>query len=203
MVARAVHSPPHREAPSGLAAAVMLRWRMFLTRLAHGAGELGTAAATGVRSTIALGVLLDIESLPVVVLAAAALLAGAVGGTLIAPSGARTAAALAGAASFLWTALRWLVLRVTEPRLAASDPNGVRGAFAAGLLVYALAVTPGLRLAAWLASAVITAVVLLRRGAGRSAVLSGVGLAWGAQAFVVCGMWFARNAYVALVAMRG
>ena len=106
-------------------------------------------------------------------LAAAALLAGAVGGTLIAPSGARTAAALAGAASFLWTALRWLVLRVTEPRLAASDPNGVRGAFAAGLLVYALAVTPGL------------------------------GLAWGAQAFVVCGMWFARNAYVALVAMRG
>ena len=133
-----------------------------------------------------------------------AIVAGAAFGVLIASPGiGRRAAMLAGAASLMWTAIRWVALRFRAPGLVPSDERAVRGAFSLGLLAYAVALTPELRLAAWVAAAAITGVALIRLGRPREEVVRTIGFAWGVQALVVTLGWLAKNAYVAIVTMRG
>jgi hypothetical protein len=156
------------------------------------------------RAYLASGVLTDVRSPLLAWLGVVAVVLGATVGIAIASPGTdRRAAALAGAASLMWMAIRWLGMRWAAPKLTAEDGDALRGAYALGLLAYALAVTPELRLAAWLAAGAITSVVLVRIGRDRREVARAVGYAWGIQALVVAGGWLARNAYFAFVATRG
>ena len=130
---------------------------------------------------------------------------GATVGIVVASPGTdRRAAALAGVASLMWMAIRWLAMRWAAPRLVAEDPAALRGAFALGLLAYALALTPELRLAAWLSQPVPSRAWCSCESGGSAARSSrAVGFAWGMQALVVAGGWLARNAYIAILAARG
>ncbi len=132
-----------------------------------------------------------------------ALVAGAVAGAAIASPGIpRTSAALAGAASLLWAGARALVVRVFVPEALAGDPALVRGIVALGMLVYVAAVTPELRLLAWLVSGGVTAWLLMRFGARREETVRAVGFAWGAQALVVVGGWLAKGVLLGVLTTR-
>ncbi len=133
----------------------------------------------------------------------AVLVGAAVGILLSAPGVDRRVAALAGLASIMWAGIRWVALRLAAPRAFAENPAAARDAVWLGLLVYAIAVTPELRFAAWLISG---------GGDGRGAhparskrgeVVRAVGIAWGAQAVVVAGGWLARSALLVLLAAGG
>jgi len=133
-----------------------------------------------------------------------AVLVGALGGILLsAPGVDRRVAALAGLASIMWAGIRWVALRLAAPRTFAENPAALRDAVWTGLLVYAIALTPELRFAAWLISAGVTGGVLIRRGRSRGEVVRSVGIAWGAQALVVAGGWLARSALLVLLAAGG
>lgn len=148
----------------------------------------------------------DVEDLrrpALAVVGVSAITFGAVVGVLVASPGVdRRAAALAGAASFMWIAVRWLCVRVFAPALA-TDRAVLRGALSLGLLGYAFAATPELRFVAWLLAGVISAYVLVRFGSNRADVARGIGSAWGVQAAVVVGGWLAGNAFVAYFASHG
>jgi hypothetical protein len=132
-----------------------------------------------------------------------ALLIGVVVGVLLsAPGVDRRAAVLAGAASIMWAVIRWIAVRMSAHRTLAENPVALRDAVSVGLLVYAFAVTPELRFAAWLISGAVTGLVLLRRGRDRGEVVRSVGIAWGVQAVVVAGGWLARSALLALLTAR-
>ncbi len=115
----------------------------------------------------------------------------------------RRSAALAGIAGFLWAGVRWLGMRLAAPRLYEDDPAALRGALSVGLLGYALAITPELRLVAWLISGAITGILLVRVGRERREVVRAVAIVWGMQAVVVAGGWLARNAFMGVLATRG
>jgi hypothetical protein len=126
-----------------------------------------------------------------------ALLLGALAGAVIAPAGlARTLALWAGVQSVLWAVVRMMLMRLLG-RGRVQDAGVLLGASSLGLVVYAGAVTPELRLAAWVASAAITWLALVRLGDERSDAARTVGIAWGAQALVVAASWIARNGVMA------
>jgi hypothetical protein len=133
----------------------------------------------------------------------AVLVGAAVGVALSAPGVDRRVAALAGLASIMWAVIRWIAIRIAARRTLAENPAALRDAVALGLLVYAFAVTPELRFAAWLISAVVTGGALIGRGRDRGEVVRSVGIAWGVQALVVAGGWLARSALIALLTARG
>ena len=133
----------------------------------------------------------------------AALVLGAAVGVALAPAGlARTLALWAGAQSVLWAGVRWLLMRLTG-RGAARDSAKLRGATSLGLLAYVAAVTPELSVAAWVVSAVVTWLALVRLGDARRQAARTVGIAWGAQALVVAASWIARSGVMAFLARRG
>jgi len=125
-----------------------------------------------------------------------------VGIALAAPGQSRYLAAWAGAQAVLWAIVRWFLMRAAR-RGTAPDGSILLGASSLGLLAYAAAVTPELRVLAWVVSAGLTWLGLVRLGdrtreAGRT-----VAIAWGAQALVVAASWIARNGVLAWLASRG
>ena len=121
---------------------------------------------------------------------------------LASPGQSRYLAAWVGAQAVLWAIVRWLLMRAAG-RGAARDGSILLGASSLGLLAFAVAVTPELRVLAWAASAGLTWLGLTRLGdrtreAGRT-----VAVAWGAQALVVAASWIARNGVLAWLASRG
>jgi hypothetical protein len=76
----------------------------------------------------------------------------------------------------------------------------VAGAWGWGLIAYAIALDAPLALAAWTASAVITAVALDRGGVSSAASRRAVAMTWGAQAAATVASWVARNLWVVLLA---
>ena len=212
MVARDGSAPPLPDPRGGgLLRRWLGWWQHVLARALDATSNAASAVARGStaaldrwRKHVASGGLTDVRRRSLAWLGVCAVFVGAVVGVAIASPGLdRAAAALAGAASLMWMGIRWLVMRLTAPRLLAEDPSAVRGAFSLGLLAYAAAVTPELRFAAWLASGALTAVMLVRLGRSRKEIARAVGFAWGAQALVVTGGWLARNAFVAILALRG
>lgn len=134
---------------------------------------------------------------------ALALALGAVLGVALAQPGLpRSLAIWAGVQSLLWAAVRWLLMRFTA-RGAARDSAVLLGASSLGLLAYAFAVNPELRVAAWVLSATLTWFALVRLGDREREAARTVGIAWGAQALVVIGSWIARNGVMAFLAGRG
>ena len=203
MVARAPGRPSRRRRSDSALMRFVHWWRAALSgAIAAGAGG-ARAALSRVATAVPAETVLDVRGWPVVAAGLLALVLGAAGGTLMADSGpARTAALFAGALSVAWAGMRWLILQLTAGPVAAEHPAGLRGAWALGLLAYAVALTPALRLAAWAASAAVTVVLMWRLGVARRDVTRSVALAWGAQALLVAGEWFARNAYVIAATFR-
>lgn len=183
-------------------------WEQVLARGLRAAWHLVRSAAPAARAMVSFGVRLatsrdisDLRRPALAWLGGVAVLIGAGAGVLLASPGIdQRAAALAGTASLMWAGLRWLAVRVSAPRLATADPDALRGALSLGVFAYALAATPELRFAAWLAAGAISSYTLLRFGFDRKDVVRGIGFAWGVQAVVVVGGWLARNALIALVA---
>lgn len=133
-----------------------------------------------------------------------AVVIGALGTIAVsAPGQSRTIAVSAAVMMTVWAAVRWALLDVAARFQEVSGRSEVRSAWALGSLVWMLGVTPELRALAWLISAVVTWVVLERLGAPRRQALVCVGIAWGAQAFVVVGSWLAKNALIAVLALQG
>jgi hypothetical protein len=148
--------------------------------------------------------MLDLRSPGIAWIGGAALLAGSTATIALAsPLTPRAVAISAAGMSLVWGGMRWALLQVTARGALARDPHAIRGAWAAGSAVWLLGVTPELRVLAWVVSAAVTWVVLERLGGSRRQVAVGVGIAWGAQAFVVIGSWLAKNAIVAILAARG
>lgn len=180
---------------------VLLLWQRMLTRLLYWFARLiirprrpGATATQGVEW---------VQSGWVTGVAIAALLGGVAAGVLIAPAGQpRLLAIAAGAASVLWAALRLLLMRLSAP-CPLRNARALRGAWAVGLVAYAIGVTPELRLAAWVISGGITWYVLQKLGEERREATLLTGVAWGTQAAVVVLSWLARSAYVAIVTARG
>jgi hypothetical protein len=85
----------------------------------------------------------------------------------------------------------------------ACNLSALLGASSLGLIAYAAAFTPELRAAAWVVSAALTWLALVRLGDSRREAGRTVGIGWGAQALVVAGSWIARSAVVAILASRG
>lgn len=138
----------------------------------------------------------------VVWLGGSALVLGIALGVALAPPGLpRSLALWAGAQSALWAAVRWLLMRYTG-RGVARDGAKLLGASSLGLLAYAAAVTPELRAAAWVVSAALTWLALVRLGDPRSEAGRTVAIAWGAQALVVAASWIARNGALAFLIGR-
>lgn len=186
----------------------LLWWRLALAGLvraivdaARTIAGLAQRAFTWAHDLLAAHALTDVRHPVSVWVGTAALAAGAVGGVLLVSTTLdRRAAALAGVASFMWAAIRWFVMRRALPDVATDDSAALRGSLARGLTVYAIALTPELRLIAWLGAAAMTGASLLRAGHAREPVLRAIALAWGLQAVVVAGGWLARNMLVAVVA---
>lgn len=186
-------------------------WQHTLTSLlnavsgaARGSVRACTSGAQSVRHHISSGALTDIRQPSLLWLGASAVLVGAaIGCAIAAPGIDRQSAALAGAASLMWMAIRWIIVRFAAPQLLAEDPAAARGAVSLGLLAYSVAVTPELRFAAWLVAGAVSAIALVRLGRPRGEATRAIGLAWGMQAFVVTGGWIARNALIAVIASRG
>ena len=130
--------------------------------------------------------------------------AGAIAAVVVAHGGhERALEILAGAAGIGWMAIRLILVRLAASHWSAKAEAGVlRGAWALGLLPYIVGISPELRLLAWVASAAITYVVLVRTSVSRLDARRVVGVAWGVQAAVVAASWIARNAYFIVLAMR-
>lgn len=132
------------------------------------------------------------------VLGAASLLIGAIARVaLSAPGPARSGALVAGIAAVLWAVARFAIV-MAKVQTLARDTAAVRGAFAVGLIPFALAVSPALALVAWAASGAITWWLLVRLGERRDRAIVAVGFAWGAQAAIYVVGWLVRNALVAM-----
>jgi len=173
-----------------------------LRRTVHAIARSLRAAASRARELAARGIPRDLRhpALPRFALAAAC--AGVVGGVALASPGLdRRAAALAGLASLMWMVARWFILRFAAAGIFAEDPTALSGAYSLGLLSYAFALTPELRLAAWAASAALTGIALARIGGDRDDLARAIAIAWAAQALVVACGWIARNAFVAFFAL--
>jgi hypothetical protein len=196
---------------TGLIDRLIMSWRRALTRALGGSARAARAAAGMPRASVsagqafvANGAFSDLRHPALGWFGVVAVCLGAAGGIVLASPGLdRRAAALAGFASLMWMAIRWLVLRSFAETSVREDPAGLRGSYSVGLLCYALALTPELRLAAWVCSAALTSAVLARTGRDRGEWTRAVAIAWGAHALVAVSGWLARNAFVAYFALRG
>ena len=201
MVARRLDTETQVGAPRGFFSELFEMWRRLLTRLRdailHTWSRLTPAEQPG--------------ALPrpwllrpaVVWLGDAALALGVgVGIALAAPGLPRSLAAWAGAQSILWALVRWLLMKFTA-RGAARDGSVLLGASSLGLIAYAAAVTPELRVIAWAVSAALTWLGLVRLGDAKREAGRTVAIAWGAQALVVAASWIARNGAIAFLVGRG
>jgi hypothetical protein len=202
MVARTPRRSVRRRRTKGVAR-FLNWWRTWLSAMIVGTADGVGTTSRRMSERYPVETLFDVRSWPVLGMGLVALFAGVTVAFAIAmPGPTRTAALLTGAATLVWTGGRWLVLRLVAGPLGIDDLRGLRGAFGIGLLPWALALTPELRFAAWALSGVITAVVVWRLGTERRAAMRAVGLAWGAQALGVAGVWLARNAYVIFTGFR-
>lgn len=183
----------------GFLGGLLLVWRRLLTRLLFWVGRLIFREQ---RRRDADAEMPWQERRWVAPVALVALAVGVIGGVALASPGPRLLAIAAGLASVAWAFLRLLLMRLVPPR-PSRDPRALAGAWAVGLIVYAIALTPELRLAAWVLSGAITFFALQRLGRSRRDALWLTGIPWGTQAGVVVLSWLALNAYVALVAIRG
>lgn len=117
-------------------------------------------------------------------LSVALLFAGAVMRVLrTAPGDPRTVAAVASAAAVAWAAIRLATLVAMQPARRVGREK-LLGGWAAGTVVWVIAVSPELTLVAWLLSAIVTLAVFLRLGVARRYALSAIAVAWGLQALV-------------------
>jgi len=132
-----------------------------------------------------------------------AVIIGAAGTVALSSPGQRSVAISAAAMTIVWAGVRWALLDVVARDRTGLVHAEVRGAWAIGSLVWAVGVTPELRVLAWTVSGVLTWLVLGRLGATRRRAGLCVGIAWGAHALVVIGSWLARNAIIAILATRG
>lgn len=192
--------------PSGVVGRFLRWWQRFLSTLVAASHTSPTRPATPTAGEPpAESRLLAIVRAPALVWAGGlAMLGGAALTVAISPAGtARSVAISAAVMSLIWGALRWALMRIVASETLARDLRSTRGAWAAGATVWILGVTPELRGLAWAASGAITWLVLERLGVTRRQALVCVGVAWGAQAFVVVGSWLARNAIIAILATRG
>lgn len=190
--------PPRRARAPHWLGGLLLAWRRLLSRpvgwFATLAARLGDRASRDDRPLLERRWLLGA--------AVGALAVGVVGGIALAPGGQpRVVAAAAGAGSVLWAVVRLALMRVTA-RGSESDARAITGAWALGMLAYAVGVTPSLRALAWAASAALTWYALWRLGEERRTATRMVAVAWGAQAVVVVLSWLASGAYVAFLATR-
>jgi hypothetical protein len=195
-----------KRASSGVFQRFLIWWQHALSGLVNGSRDASTPK-TGPASEQPSGRtvrVLDLRSPGMAWLGGGALIAGSVATIALAsPVTPRAVAISAAGMSLVWGGMRWALLQVTARGTLARDPQAIRGAWATGSAVWLLGVTPELRVLAWAVSAAVTWVVLERLGASRRQATVGVGIAWGAQAFVVIGSWLARNAIVAILAARG
>ena len=131
-------------------------------------------------------------------------IAGTVAATTLAQAGhERTLEILAAAAGIGWMAIRLVLMRLAASHWSLKAEAGdLRGAWALGLLPFIVGISPELRLLAWVVSAAITYVVVVRTSVSRLDARRVVGVAWGVQAVVVTANWIARNAYFIVLAMR-
>lgn len=145
-----------------------------------------------------------IRSTALVWAGALAVVVGAVGAVALAgPGASRSVAVVAAGMSLMWAVVRWALTDVVASHRTTLARADVRGACAAGSLVWVVALTPELRLFAWAVSGIVTGLLLTRLGANRRQTFTCVGIAWGAQAAVVVGSWLARTAIIAILATRG
>jgi hypothetical protein len=171
-------------------------WRRLITWCADALADLPQLLAPAEKPAASRPLL---TSRTVVWLGYGALLLGAATGVVLAPAGlSRTLALWAGVQSVLWALVRWLLMRLLG-RGRARDSAALLGASSLGLVAYVAAVTPELRAAAWVVSAVITWMALVRLGDARREAARTVGIAWGAQALVVAATWLARSGVMALL----
>ena len=121
---------------------------------------------------------------PVLALAAFSLLAGGVARVILAaPGDPRTVAAVASVAAIAWAVVRLGMLFALQPRQGVTREK-VLGAWAAGTLVWVIAISPEATFLAWLLSAIVTLAVFERMGVERRYARMAVALAWGLQAAV-------------------
>ena len=196
MVARDINADISEEATPGGAPKRLLRsWHRMLSRASYAASHGVTHLAAdhlGLRGSATVWVCLTAPAI------------GAVAGAAIARTGStRTPEILAGVAGLVWAGVRLLLMRLSARHWPPNTQfTAIRGAWALGLLPYALGITPELRLAAWIMSAAVTFLVLLRGGTPSAAAQRVVGVAWGAQAAVVVAGWIAKNAFFIVLATR-
>lgn len=196
----------HDHPPRGLISRFLLWWQRLLSHFVHESRSVADGVAIQVSRAVT-----DSEksfwSLRSPALAwagALAILIGAVGTVALSSPGiAKSVALYAGLMMLLWGGLRWALLRIAADVVLVRDQRAVRGAWAAGSLVWVLGLTPELRAVAWAASGVVTWLILERLGVTRRQTAICVGIAWAAQAFVVIGSWLARSAFIAILATRG
>jgi len=196
MVPRAARRPARRTRVSGVARFIEW-WRAALSAAVLGVAREARAAGTHVASRLPRDTLLDVRRWPIVLAGIGAVCVGAGCGIALAvPGPPRAAAMLAGATGVVWAAARWLIAHLAARHFGIDDSPALRGALAAGMVAYAFALTPELRVAAWIASGAITALVLIRLKVATRTAWRLVALAWGAQGVSVAGAWLARNAYI-------
>ena len=202
MVARNKGAETSAGQAKNLPGRLLLAWRRLLTPLFRRPLNAAENTESG-QPTPPVPAFSWVTSRWLLVLGIAGLAVGAsLGIALAAPGQARALALLAGAETLLWAAVRWFLMRFTGHG-AANDSRQLRGATALGLIAYAIALSPGLRLAAWVLSAGLTWVGLVIQGDRRREALRTVAIAWGAQAAVVLLSWIARGGIVAFLATRG
>lgn len=105
-------------------------------------------------------------------------------------------AASAGSAAVLWAAGRWWLMR---RRAGEARAEAVDRAAAWGLVPWVLGMSPGLRVAAWATSAVLTWFLLERDGVSRADSLDLVGRAWGAHAAFAVAVTVLSNLAVGII----
>lgn len=127
------------------------------------------------------------------------LLVGCLVRILVTSPGPEKASAVAAALSaVLWAVARLALLNLAT-RPAGAEIADVRGAWAAGLAPWVVAVAPGFAVVAWAASAALTLLVLERTGMAPSRARKAVAITWGTQAGMAVAGWLAGNAWVAVL----
>ncbi len=201
MVARRSETESTPSPRGGLFAELFEMWRRLVTRLRDALAPLWMRLFPAKNPDAPVRPWL--LSRTVVWIGCASVLMGAAAGIALAiPGLPRSLAVWAGAQSLIWAVARWLLMRYAG-RGIARNSAALLGASSLGLVAYAFAATPELRALAWVVSAVITWLALVRLGDSRREASRNVGIAWGAQAVVVAASWFARSAVIAMLASRG
>ncbi len=117
----------------------------------------------------------------------------------LAPAGPpRASAAIGAAATVLWSLARLALLHIAAGGKAVR-PGTITGAWAAGLIPYALAVTAWMHPVAWAASGLLTLLTLSALGTEAQVARRAVLTAWSVQAAAVVLGRIAASAWVAVL----